>query len=131
MRIGAQRRSILAASLLAILGCSASTPGVQEISPAEFLSNPPEDVLILDVRTPDEFRSGHVPDALNIPHDQLSDRLAELGSDPDRTVVVYCERGGRAGQAAEVLLDAGYGSVLHLEGDMSDWRAKGHPTASP
>jgi rhodanese-related sulfurtransferase len=46
-------------------------------------------------------------------------------------VVVYCERGGRAGQAAEVLLDAGYGSVLYLEGDMSEWRAKEHPTASP
>ena len=112
-------------------GCGAPAPGVQEISPAEFLSNPPEDVLILDVRTPDEFRSGHVPDALNIPHDQLSDRLAELGSAPDRPVVVYCERGGRASQAAGVLLDAGYGNVLHLEGDMSDWRAKGHPTASP
>ena len=131
MRIAAQQGTILVAGLLAILGCSAPAPGVQEISSAEFLSNPPEDVLILDVRTPDEFRAGHVPDALNIPHDQLAARLPELGSDPDRPVVVYCERGGRAGQAAEVLLDAGYGSVLHLEGDMSDWRAQGRPTTVP
>ena len=83
--------------------------------------------MILDVRTAEEFASGHVPGAVNVSHDQVSARLDELGSDLDRPVVVYCERGGRAGRAEAVLVDAGFSDVRHLEGDMSAWRAAGRP----
>lgn len=124
------RHLALALSLLA-LGCNAEAPGVTDISQQQLLSNPPKGALILDVRTPEEFRSGHVPNAVNIPHDALASRLTELGSDTARPVVVYCERGGRAGRAASVLLDAGYEDVFHLEGDMSEWRANERPMEKP
>jgi len=117
--------------LLVALGCNGPAPGVTELSQERFLSDLPEGALILDVRTPEEFSSGHVPDAVNIPYDTLASRLPELESDRGRPVIVYCESGRRAGKATSVLLGAGYESVFHLAGDMSEWRANGRPTTRP
>lgn len=111
-----------------VSGCAQSdSPAVKEISQEEFLSSPPADALILDVRTEAEFGSGHVPGAVNIPHGELASRLSELPS-TDQPVVVYCRSGKRAGMASSVLLDAGYTNILHLEGDMNAWQASGLPT---
>jgi rhodanese-related sulfurtransferase len=119
---------LLAVSLVAS-GCSeANESGVTEISQQELMSSPPADALILDVRTQEEFSSGHVPGAVNIPHDELALRLSDLDSETDRPVIVYCRSGKRAGLASTVLLDAGYTNVLHLDGDMNGWQASGLPT---
>ena len=115
--------------LLVASGCSpADAPEVQPLSQEQLLSAPPAGALILDVRSEAEFGSGHVPGAINIPHDQLASRLSDLDSGTDRPVVVYCQSGKRAGIAGAVLLAAGYTNVLHLEGDMKAWRANGLPT---
>lgn len=82
-------------------------------------------VFVLDVRTPAEFAAGHVPDAVNIPHDQVAERLADVPKDKD--VVVYCRSGRRSDLAAKVLSANGYTRVGHLEGDMQAWEAKGLP----
>ncbi len=114
---------------LVVSGCTvADAPEVKELSQQEFLSSPPAEALILDVRTQAEFSSGHVPGALNISHDELAARLSELDSETDRPVVVYCRSGRRAAMASSVLLDAGYTNVFHLEGDMNAWQANGLPT---
>jgi len=114
---------------LVVSGCAeVDEPGVTEISQQEFMSSPPADVLVLDVRTQEEFSSGHVPGAVNIPHDVLASRLSDLDGQKDRAVVVYCRSGKRAGMASAVLLDAGYTNIFHLEGDMNAWTAKGLPT---
>ena len=121
---------VLVISIMA-LGCGgadAGTPAVKELAQEEFLSNPPDGVLILDVRMPGEFSSGHVPNALNIPHGELASRLVELDSEMDRPIVVYCKSGARAGKAASVLLEGGYTEIFHLEGDMMAWSANGLPT---
>ena len=60
------------------LACSEPTAQVGRISPEALLASPPPDALILDVRTPDEFASGHVPDAVNVPYDEVEARLGEL-----------------------------------------------------
>ncbi len=117
-------------SLLAV-SCSTSTSTSltsQEISQQEFLTSPPAGAMILDVRTREEFNQGHIPGAVNISHDELSSRLSELDSAPDRPIVVYCASGRRAGVAASLLVEAGYTRVLHLEGDMNAWHAKRLPT---
>ena len=83
--------------------------------------------LILDVRTPEEFAGGHVPGARNISIDELAQRVGEIADHREQEVVVYCERGTRAAKASEMLADAGFVFVRHLEGDMSAWRAAGRP----
>ena len=120
---------IVVISIMAF-GCGGSdvdAPNVREISQQELLSSPPTGALILDVRTVAEFDSGHIPNAVNIPHDELASRLAELDSKMDRPVVVYCRSGRRAGVAASILLEGGYTDILHLEGDMTAWDANGLP----
>ena len=85
--------------------------------------------FVLDVRAPEEFVTGHVPGAVNIPYDQVAARLAEVPKDKD--VVLYCRSGRRAGMAAEVLAANGYTRLKHLEGDMPAWIEKGRPVDTP
>lgn len=84
-------------------------------------------LVILDVRTPEEFAQGHVPGAKNIPHDQLANRIAEVMGDKNKEVVLYCHSGRRAGLAADTLKANGFEKILHLEGDMQKWTEAGRP----
>jgi rhodanese-related sulfurtransferase len=76
--------------------------------------------LLLDVRTHEEFASGHIPGAKNIPVQELGRRLGELAV-TKTPVVVYCRSGGRSASAASVLRQAGH-TVCDL-GAMSNWRS--------
>jgi rhodanese-related sulfurtransferase len=88
-----------------------------------------ETLYVLDVRSPEEYASGHVPGAINIPYDQIASRMAEVPKDQD--VVLYCKSGRRAGIAAEVLAGQGYERLQHLEGDIVAWVEKGRPLETP
>jgi len=74
---------------------------------------------VVDVRTPEEFASGHVPGAINIPYDQLPRRAAEIGP-PGTKVVLYCRSGRRSGMAFDSLQKAGYGNLYDF-GSVSAW----------
>jgi rhodanese-related sulfurtransferase len=117
---------LLAGAFAAALACGGGAPGVADVSPQEVLAfaGRADAPLVLDVRSAEEFASGHVPGARNVAYDEVDARLAELG--PAREVVVYCERGPRASKAAAVLGAAGF-AVKRLAGDMSAWRAQGLP----
>ena len=120
--------------VLALLACAAVAGESPAATPAatmtqeqlvEHLSKHPEHLFVLDVRTPQEYAEGHVPGAVNVPHDQLASRLAEVPKDKD--VVVYCRSGRRSALAMDVLAANGYRRVSHLEGDMQAWLAGGRP----
>ncbi|WP_146661741.1 rhodanese-like domain-containing protein [Enhygromyxa salina] len=80
--------------------------------------------LLLDVRTPEEFASGHVEGAININHADVPARLDEIrelvGGDVHKPVVVYCKSGRRAGIVKDQLVDAGFDRVTNL-GGLNDW----------
>ena len=95
----------------------------------EHQSMHPDQLFVLDVRTPQEYAEGHVPGAVNVPQDQLASRLAEVPKDKD--VVIYCRSGRRSALAADVLAANGYSRLSHLEGDMNAWIEKGRPVAKP
>jgi len=117
---------VLLAALLAG-GCGSQNSGShsQDISQTELikLSETDPSLLILDVRTPQEYAQGHVPKAKLIPHTELKSRLAEINDAKDKTVVVYCKSGYRAGIAQSILTEAGFTRVMHLDGDMSGWKS--------
>jgi phage shock protein E len=139
-------RVVLATTALAsmiLLGCTQAEPEIPSAGDAAddevvVRSVTQQDVLdlvasdapgtLLDVRSVAEFDSGHVPGALNIPVDELPQRLGELESGRADEVIVYCERGGRAMKAADLLMASGFRKLGHLEGDMSGWRAAGLPS---
>lgn len=81
--------------------------------------------LVLDVRSRDEFAAGHIAGALNIPHDEIDARLADLGPDRSREIVVCCAMGGRAAHAAAALRTAGFAGVKMLDGHMRGWCSSG------
>jgi rhodanese-related sulfurtransferase len=83
--------------------------------------------LILDVRSEGEFAQGHIPGALNIPHDQLSGRLTELGVAKTDEIVVHCYSGHRANIAETTLDNYGYVNLRNLEGHMEGWKKGGYP----
>lgn len=83
--------------------------------------------VIVDVRTPGEFQTGHVPGAINLPVQELQGRLAELRPYRNAEMVVYCEAGPRALYAGHVLAQQGFTEVRILDGHMRSWRAAGLP----
>ena len=80
--------------------------------------------LVLDVRTPEEFGTGHVAGAVNIPHTELGQRLSEVQS--EHGVALYCMVGPRARKGEAALLAAGYKPVFHLEGGLAAWQQAGY-----
>jgi rhodanese-related sulfurtransferase len=69
---------------------------------------------VVDVRTPQEFASGHVPGAINIPYEEIGKRAAEIGP-PSTPVVLYCRTGRRSGVAAEALQKAGFSKLYDFK----------------
>ena len=83
-------------------------------------------LTIIDVRTPDEFATGHLEGAVNsdIEGGQFSTYIATL--DKTATFVLYCHSGRRAALAAQAMADAGFTDV-HDIGSIADWQAAGYP----
>ena len=75
-----------------------------------------KNTLILDVRTVGEFRSGHIPNAKNIPVQELSSQMNNLDAYKDDDIIVYCASGGRSSSAANILSKSGFNKVYNLGG---------------
>ena len=69
--------------------------------------------LVIDVRTPGEFRSGAFPDAVNIPLDDLMSGNVELGDNTEREIIVYCATGARSAYAQQILKSRGFANVVN------------------
>jgi rhodanese-related sulfurtransferase len=82
---------------------------------------------ILDVRTPGEFDTAHIPGAYNVPLDVLREHRSELRNHLDEDVVLVCRSGMRATQAEQALAEVGLPNVRVLTGGMLAWQGAGHP----
>ncbi len=80
------------------------------------------DIQVLDVRTPREFFYRRLPEALNIPVQQLSFRLNEL--DADKEIIVLCEHGVRSVNASFILENAGFEPIYNMMGGISRWHSE-------
>lgn len=82
---------------------------------------------MLDVRSAEEFATGHLPKAKNIPLQELAQRIAELEKSRNNVVITVCKSGVRSASAASVLTKAGFAQVFSLEGGTDSWREQGLP----
>ncbi|REL34290.1 rhodanese-like domain-containing protein [Thalassotalea euphylliae] len=82
---------------------------------------------LLDVRTAEEFKTGHIQSAINISHTELANNLTLLPSDKAANIIVYCRSGRRAAVAEQLLRKQGYSNIWHLTGDIIAWQANGLP----
>lgn len=77
------------------------------------------DVVVLDVRTEEEYASGHIPGAMLLPLQQLQERINELKK--DETYIVVCRSGNRSAQASELLAKEGFTNIYNMTGGMNEW----------
>lgn len=85
------------------------------------------DIRIIDVRTPAEYESAHIPGSYNVPLDTLGEHAAELRRHVDEPVVLVCQSGDRAEQAGQRLAAAGMDTIKVLAGGMSAWQSTESP----
>ena len=126
-------------SLLALLACSSGIAIAEPVARHEAPKIAPTELdsrrsagnapTVIDVRTPEEYASGHIPGAVNIPFDQIANRISEVSV--PHGVALYCMLGPRARKAERALLAKGHDSVFHLEGGLAAWKAAGLPIESP
>jgi phage shock protein E len=96
---------IVAVVLFALNGCAHS--------PQEQAAIPP--ALVIDVRTEQEWRAGHLDGAILIPHYRIEQEIAAVAPDKRTRIYLYCRTGRRTGLAFEVLKRAGYGDLVNLK----------------
>ena len=111
----------LVACTLALPTAAAGPASIEPKALGERIAWADQALFVLDVRTTGEYAAGHLPGATNIPHDQLVTRLGELAGARERDVVVYCRTGRRTADALEVLAEAGFKRLFHLQGDYTRW----------
>ncbi|MES9538547.1 MULTISPECIES: rhodanese-like domain-containing protein [unclassified Actinomadura] len=85
---------------------------------------------LIDVRTPGEFETGHIPGSYNVPLDLLREHRAELRAHLDEQVVLVCRSGQRADQASQALASAGLPNLRVLRGGIGAWQAAGEQVAA-
>jgi rhodanese-related sulfurtransferase len=106
--------------------------GVPEVAPAALQSRLEggEQIVVIDVREPDEFARGKIPGAYTIPRGvlemQVDGRLPR-----EATVVLYCGAGARSALACKSLAEMGYGKVENLQGGWNAWVGSGLPVEAP
>ena len=116
--------------ILFLAGCTATNDGESSatykqitMSEAVEIMASEDDYIILDVRRPNEFASGHIPNAVNIPNEIIGeDEIDEL-RDKDQLILVYCRSGNRSKQASEKLVRLGYTNVVEF-GGIVDWKGE-------
>ncbi|RHX87008.1 rhodanese-like domain-containing protein [Leptospira stimsonii] len=110
-----KRKSILSFLIIGLIiqiFCAKTKEASDKNKVEEWISG---NALVVDVRTPQEFESGHYTNAVNIPLDQISSRLEEFGP-LDRKIVLYCRSGRRSQEALKVLQSKGFSNAINAGG---------------
>lgn len=80
-----------------------------------------EGIILLDVRTREEYNKGHLGGAINIPVDELHNRFSEIDKYIDKEIIVYCHSGKRSLMASEMLIKKGYPNITNMTGGIKEW----------
>ncbi len=86
---------------------------------AELIRTKP--VLILDVRTPEEYREGHIKGSILIPVQDLEKEYTKISDHIHNPVLIYCRSGNRSVTASNILVSKGFKNLYHMKGGIKDW----------
>ena len=121
---------VLSGALL-LSACGGDTAVTELVSAGEahvLLAEPPAGLVVLDVRTPEEFAESHLAGAININVEGsgFEDAVGDL--DEDAPVFVYCRSGRRSANAITIMQDLGFAELYDLDGGITSWAHAGLPT---
>lgn len=121
--------AVLVASALFLTGCGEAA--ATNLGAVDFQKKTQEaGVVIVDVRTPAEFATGHLEGAININAEGASfdSEIAQL--DKDASYAVYCQSGRRSGNAVSAMKEAGFTNLFNLSSGIQDWVGAGLPVVA-
>lgn len=111
---------LLASAAAMPMACAADsgTPTAHKITAekAKQMMEEDTDIVVVDVRTPEEYAEGHIDGAVLIPNETISDSKPDLLPDLDAEILVYCRSGARSAQAAKKLVKMGYVNIYDFGG---------------
>lgn len=114
---------LIALTLVIPMACASGNEGVTRLNAEQFEAKLKslQNVILIDVRTPEEFAEGHIPGAqlINIYDRDFEQKLATLPK--NKTVMVYCRSGNRSMQAVPALQKAGFKEIFELYGGINAW----------
>lgn len=112
----------LALVLTGVTNFAPKTTGYRQVTTEEAVNimQTEENYVILDVRTAQEFASGHIPGAALLPNETIGTEDIPLLPDQDQLILVYCRSGNRSKQAAEKLAQLGYTNIVEF-GGINSW----------
>lgn len=115
-------------SLVCFSACSAKGQQDSLLSPKEFQEKAQNNTQLIDVRSPEEYASGHLANFqnVNIAAVGFKEKMAEL--EKDKPVFVYCAVGGRSALAASTLYEMGFTEIYELKGGIKAWMSEGLET---
>ena len=124
---GMRKLILFLLTAILLVGCGQANQNNQEAvymnitaEEAKKIMDSEEGYIILDTRTQEEYDEGHIPGAIVIPHDEITDRAEEELPDKDQLLLVYCRSGRRSKLAAEALVELGYTNIKEF-GGIIDW----------
>lgn len=128
----------------ALLGLAAATLFIAACSPDATADDPlrvsleegralfeSRQVMMFDIREPDEHATGVANGALLLPMSQLNQRAGEIPKDPDQPVLIICNTQNRSSKVVQAMKDAGWTNVRYVHGGMSRWAQNGWPMVKP
>jgi rhodanese-related sulfurtransferase len=120
--------AILLGTTALLAGCSSSGGTVENVSADQFVTASAEPgTVVVDVRTPGEFAAGHVDGAVNIDVESPSFGSEIAALPKDTTYAVYCRSGRRSTLATDQMTEAGFTSLVNLQGGIADLQSAGAP----
>lgn len=110
------RKVISLLFILLLIGCTSSYKTVSAKEAHDMISNN-EEIVIIDVRSYDEYAKEHIENSINVPLNHIED----IDLDKDATIIVYCLSGVRSKEASERLISMGYSNVYNIDGGIINW----------
>lgn len=135
-----RRWAVVAALVFGTAACGApdavtqqaAEAGVRVVAPAEaarVLDDAPADLVVLDIRTAEEFVQGHLPGAVNLDFYAADFRQQLAALDREVPYVLYCRSGNRSDQARQMMQDLGFVDVRDVDGGIVAWQQAGLPVS--
>lgn len=115
-------------TLLILLIRNEGARGGKALTPTEVtqLINK-QDAQVLDIRNKDEFRNGHLPNAINIPAKDVQKRITELNNYKEKPLIIVCKTGTTAGATGAILAKEGFSNLSKLKGGILEWTGSNLP----
>ena len=107
---------IWSCAAVAVCGCGGPEKKADTASEQQPVKLSLNCAILLDVRSPEEYASGHLRGAINIPHDRIAGEIGELAPDKTVPVILYCRSGRRADTAMKTMRGMGYEQLQNLGG---------------